>query len=943
MSHISVCRLVSYALVIANPAIAFAQAPGARLWALQRPNRPMVPAVQALPTGSTVRNPIDAFVLARLAAEGLHAAPEADRPTLLRRLSLDLCGLPPTPAEVLAFVTDTSPDAYERQVDRLLASPQFGEHMATHWLDLAHYTDTNGYDFDTDRDMWAYRDWVVEAWNRDLPFDQFTIEQLAGDLLPNATLSQRIATGFLRNHAVANDLLGEPGEYRHRYVADRVATTATAWLGLTIGCAECHDHKFDPISQRDYYGLYAFFDRAPERGLRGGNGTAEPRLRLPTAAQGTEWLTLQEKVSDVAQQLRERGMAVGEAQQQWLRSMAEKAPVPSPSGEILHVDLECDRPGAAQLVGIGKARFLRGVIGEAIWLDGKDSFVQLAQQASFGADTAFSLSAWIRLDVGALDGACVVVGKVDEARGDRGYVLELVRGRPRFVLAVDMDKKLQITAFARDAVAAGEWHHVAATYDGSRRAGGLQLYVDGAPVALAEAKPSATAEMPLPEDIDNDGRLRIGAVDGKSWEGSIDEVRIFDRAISREAVFALVAEDLRTVAAQSRTRDHEDLLHRYYLQHIDSVGTHLLGELAAVTAAQQKLLSKVPQVAVMEEMAAPRPTHLLLRGDFSRPGDVVEPAIPQALGALPAEAPRNRLGLARWLTDKDNPLVGRVAANRLWRQFFGRGLCETVDDFGARGEVPSHPELLDWLAREFVDGGFQQKRFVKLLVTSATYRQQSTNDPLLLARDPDNRLQARASRWRLSAEAVRDNALAISGLLDLRSGGPSVRPWQPVDLWEEASPPADRHRRGLYVYVKRQVPFTAFTVFDAPGREVCVARRCETTTPLQALVLLNDPNYVEAARGLGQLLLATAGDDRARLELGWRRCLARAPEAREVAVLLRLLQTRRQDFAQRPEAAAALLAVGSVPLPAAIDTCELAAWTTVAAVLLNLDETLTRG
>ena len=926
--------------------LAFAAAPVSaqlqqpELWSLRRPERPPVPAVTA---AAWVRNPIDAFVLARLERAGLRPSAEADRPTLLRRLSLDLCGLPPTPDEVAEFVADRRPDAYERQVDRLQSSPHYGERMAQPWLDLAHYTDTNGYDFDTDRDMWAWRDWVVEALNRDLPFDQFTTAQLAGDLLPDATLSQRIATGFLRNHAVANDALGEPGEYRHHYVADRVATTATTWLGFTIGCAECHDHKFDPISQRDYYGFYAFFDHMAERGLRAGNGNAEPRLRLPTAAQGTQLLELQAQLDDLDRRQRQRAAAAVAAQGEWVSALAQAAPPAALDGLLLHVDLDADRPGQAQLVGIGRSAFVPGVRGQALWLDGKDSFVQLDQQASFRADAPFSLSAWVRLDVEALSDTGAVVGKVDEARGYRGYWLEVRRGVPALVLAVDADQEVLLDATARDALAVGEWHHLLATYDGSRLAGGLRLYVDGAPAPLAPVRADAPAPKPLPEDIDNDGRLRIGAIDGMAFAGAIDEVRLFDRALPAAAAAALVAADLQAAAAAPGARELEDLLRQQFLAHVDAEASALAAERATITAQRDQLLAKVPQVSVMSEMAVPRQTHVLLRGDFSRPDEAVEPAVPPALGALPADAPPNRLGLARWLTDRDNPLVGRVAANRLWRQFFGRGLCETVDDFGSRGELPSHPELLDWLAREFVDSGFQQKRFVKLLVTSATYRQQSQVDAALLERDPDNRLLARSTRWRLDAETLRDNALAIAGLLDLRLGGPSIKPWQPEDLWKEPSPPDQRRRRGLYVQVKRHAPFAAFTLFDAPSREVCTPRRDLTSTPLQALVLLNERNHVEAARGLAQLLLGTVGDDRERLARGFQRCTARAPEAQELEVLLQLLHCQREDYRSHADAAAALLAVGDVPVPEALTKPELAAWTAVAAVLLNLDETITRG
>ena len=911
----SVARLLAQ---VGATAALWAQSP-APLWSLQSPVRPPVPAVV---DQAWVRQPIDAFVLQRLEQEGLRPAPEASRETLLRRLSLDLTGLPPTPSEVAAFVADAAPDAYERLVDRLLAEPHYGERMAQHWLDLARYADTNGHGGDSPRQMWAYRDWVIAAFQADQPFAQFTLEQIAGDLLPNATLAQRIATGFQRNHAVADLTLGVPGEYEHQYAADRTATFATTWLGLTVGCAECHDHKFDPISQRDYYGLYAFFDRLDEPGVAfNGPDTPMPRLQLPNAEQGAELLRLQARRAVLQEQLQVRARAAAAVRADWRQTLVQTRWAPL-ADLVAEFELEADGAAAA-VAGIGKVTFEPAVLGSGARLDGNSGFLRAGAVAAFGADQAFSLSAWVRPEAGYLTFERAIVAKVDEAQQGRGYALQLVDGKPSLGLTGGKGDSVELRA--RDAVPTDRWTHVVATYDGSRKVEGLRLYVDGVPAAMPEAPPvPPTVGKPKPSLVGEfvpTAELRLGGLDGAPFLGGIDAVRIHGRALSDAEVLQLVRRDLAAVALQPT--GERELVDAWFLAHEDAAGSALARELRELDHEHRTLLAKVPMVSVMEDSASAPPTRLLARGDFTQPRDVVEPAIPAVFGSLPPDAPRNRLGLARWLVDPDHPLLWRVAANRLWRLCFGRGLVETLDDFGTRGEAPSHPELLDWLAREFAEGGGSHQRLLKLLVTSATYRQSSHVDAEQLQRDPDNRLLARAGRWRLDAEALRDQALAVGGLLDRRIAGPSVRPWQAEDLWPEVSPPTDRHRRSLYVEANRSTPFLAMVLFDAPTREVCVARRDQTTTPLQALALLNDPNFHAAAVGLAQQLLADGAvrDDAARLVEGFRRCTARTPTDAELHVLQTLLRRQRGRC------------LGD----------EWTVWTAVAAVLLNLEETLSRS
>ena len=931
MSLVSACIHGFAVALLALPGLA--QAPA--LWSLRPPVRPPVPAVRQ---ADWPRSDLDRFVLARLEQAGFAPSPEADRATLLRRLTFDLTGLPPTPDELAAFLADGAPDAYERTVDRLLATTAHGERMAQLWLDLARYTDTNGFDFDSDRQMWAWRDWVVRAFAEDMPYDRFTLEQIAGDLLPDATLSTRIATGFHRNHAVTLQIDGQPGEFHHQYVADRTATFATTWLGLSVGCAECHDHKFDPITQRDYYAMYAFWNRMPEKGLENG-GNAAPFLQLPTAEQGAALLELQGKLDDLERQLQAGLRAREAAFATWRCTLASAA---APMAELLwHEPLDGDRPGHAELGGIGKGAFAPGLRGGAVQLDGLDACVRVHRPVELRADAAFTVSAWIRLlDNGVSQGGAIV-GKVDEAAKGRGWQFT-VGGRRLGAALIGGDKdSLRVTA--RDPLEFGVWYHVAFTYDGSRQATGLQLFVDG--LAANAAKPPAPSPKrggkPLAGEIDNEGALRIGSLDGRPFAGDIDEVRVHGRALTAAELAALADADLGG-AADAPTAERLALLQRLFALRGEPELAAIATERAAVRARHRELAEAVPVVSVVAEMAMPRPTHLLIRGDYQRPGERVEPAIPAVFGALPADAPANRLGLARWLVGKDHPLVARVHVNRLWRAFFGSGLVETLDDFGTRGEQPSHPELLDWLARDFVDSGFRHRRFVKLLVTSATYRQSSVLPAALREIDPDNRLLARASRWRLDAEMLRDQSLAVAGLLSSKVGGPSVMPWQPADLWPEVSPVGDRHRRAIYVAQKRQIPFVTMRLLDAPGRETCVARRDRTTTPLQALALFNDRNFAEAARALAQRLLGEAGDDASRLQRGFLLCVQRAPAAAEQEVLLELLATQRELFAADPELAEAAATVGD-GAPVATRPRELAAWAAVAAVLLNLEETLVRS
>ncbi|MGE3819815.1 MAG: DUF1553 domain-containing protein, partial [Isosphaeraceae bacterium] len=714
-------------------------------WAFQTPVRPASPEVN---TAEWCRNPIDRFLLARMEERGIRPSPEADRATLIRRLTLDLTGLPPSPNEVDAYLADEKPGAYERLVDRLLASPRFGERMAQDWLDAARYADTHGYHIDSGRDMTRWRDWVIEAYNSNLPFDRFTVEQIAGDLLPNATLEQKIASGFNRNHMITFEGGAIPEEYHTAYVVDRVNTTGTVWLGLTIGCTQCHDHKFDPITQRDFYQFYAFFNNVPEKGLDGSKGNAVPFI---------------------------------------------KAPTPEQQAELDHLNAE-----AAGLLAT---------------LDEADPAADQAQ--------------------------------------------------------ADLERSLTTS----DAKERSDW--------------------------------------------------------------------------PKEVVEALA------VAAESRTEAQKGEIRRYFRGRVWPSGKETQARLDATRQRLAELERRIPTAMVMSEMSASRDTFMLIRGAYDKKGEKVEPGVPAFLPPLPDGVKPDRLALARWLVDPANPLVARVTVNRLWQSIFGTGIVLTAEDFGSQGEPPSHPRLLDWLALEFVspespaETAWDVKRLLKLMVTSAAYRQTSAASPALLALDPEDRLLARGPRYRLSAETIRDQALYVSGLLNGEIGGRSVSPYQPPGLWEELMSRADGknwtaqtyvqsegrdlYRRTMYTFWKRTSPPPSLSTFDAPDRETCTVRRARTNTPLQALVLMNDPTHVEASRALAERVIhdrPDVKDEDGRIEWTYRLAVGRAPRAEERTVLREVYQANLVRFQERPADARALLAVGDSARDATIDAAEHAAWTT---------------
>ncbi|MBS1857066.1 MAG: PSD1 domain-containing protein [Acidobacteria bacterium] len=887
-------------------------------WAFVAPRRPELPTVR---NAAWVRNPIDSFILARLEREGLAPSAEADRATLLRRVTFDLTGLPPAPAELDAFLADRSPDAYEKVVDRLLASPRYGERMAVDWLDAARYADTHGYQVDPEREMWPWRDWVIDAFNRNLPFDKFTIDQLAGDLLPNATLEDKIATGFQRNHRINSETGAIAEEFEAESLVDRVSTLGTVWLGLTVGCARCHDHKYDPIPTHDFYSLYAFFNHVDEignGGPRDGRGNFAPTVRLPEPELDAQAAAKEKEIVEAKRELAGAEALVEPRQAEWERHALSEPP----RWQVLAPE-DLKASGGVTLAAQPDGSVLASGAMPAT------TFYE------FSARTALTHITALRLEL--LPDASLPGGGSGRGAEGKGVVtlFEVKSGGRKIDLS-------RITADFKSEES--ELDLVLHPADQLKRGWGVNPETAKPHYAVIEpARMFGSAEgLELHVRIGSEyegaqvGRFRVSVTDSEFPEVMPENIR------------AILGKDAAARSAKERTD-----LRRFFLAHPRE--SRLAHErLARLEAEERAIVNKIPTTMVMHETSAPRDTFVLMRGSYDKPGEKVTAAVPAFLPPLPAGAPANRLGLALWLTAPDHPLTARVAVNRYWQAYFGTGIVKTAEDFGSQGEPPSHPELLDWLATEFIRTGWDVKAMQRLIVTSATYRQQSRTTAALRERDPENRLLARGPRLRLTAEMIRDQALAVSGLLNDKMGGPPVKPYQPDGLWEqlsafqgrklfERSKGPDLWRRSVYSYWKRTVPPPSMTIFDAPTREFCIVRRPVSTTPLQALALLNDEMYIETARKLAERMMKEGGAAPAgRLAYGFRLATERTPSPAETAVLEAGLNRRLAQYRADPAAAAKLLTAGEAPRDTSLDTVELAAYTTTAGVILNLDETITR-
>lgn len=1046
-------------------------------WAFQRVERPELPAVSD--TG-WVKNPIDAFVLAPLEANGVAPSPEADKRTLVRRLYLDLTGLPPTIDDVEAFLADQQPDAYEQLVDRLLASTEHAENMTRYWLDGARYSDTNGYHIDNERFMWPWRDWVIRAFENNKRYDEFTVEQLAGDLLPNATKDQKLASGFNRNHMVNFEGGIIPEEYRAQYVMDRVEATSTVWLGLTMTCAQCHDHKYDPVSQAEYYKMFAYFNTIDEKGSDGFSGNAVPMMRASTDKQDERLAGFEKAIADLQTEMRKPMADVDAAQAAWEEASRTKlqgkwqtlvpdsavssggstltpgadgvvtATGENPAKDVYELAFKLTQPGITALRveflpapekplgSIGRSDVGNLVLTELEAEISPTSDAPAYQKVNFisaDADYAQPTLEVNRAIDGNLDtgygaggheapGARTLVFIPDAPFGTTNDSLFKVRLRQESGFPQHAAARVRVSVTTDPAMGRArleQWYSAGpytaadgdiayktaydpevgidlnATYPDGRQKWELAVpgFEDGKPNNLSGRVAATYLYRKIVSPTARTTTLSVGSNDAiKIWlNGQVvhdnnvkrgvmpdqDKVPVTLKAGDNELLmkvvnygnsygfffrtldektgeFPIQIESVLAKATPDRSEADVNALRDYYRQANSPEWQRLNAQLAKVQSDKAAFEKELPTTMVMSEMAAPRETFVLVRGQYDQNGEKVTPGVPAALPPLPEGAPNNRLGFAKWLVDRNNPLMSRVTVNRYWQQYFGFGLVKTTEDFGTQGDLPSHPELLDWLAAEFMESGWDVRHIHRLIVTSATYRQSSRHRSDTDAFDAGNRLLAHAPRFRMDAEMVRDNALAISGLLDKAVGGPSVRPYQPMGLWEEVAYGSNfsaqiftlgddthLHRRSMYTFWKRTSPPPSMMLFDAPNRETCSVKRSRSNTPLQALTLLNDPQFVEAARFLAERMITEAGDTpEERVNHAFELALSRLAKPQELAVLARLYEQERAGFEKEPERADALLKVGNFPANAELDKIELAAWSTVASVILNMDEVITK-
>jgi mono/diheme cytochrome c family protein len=916
----------------------------------------VAPQKQALPKTSDdawAKNPIDRFVRARLDAAGLQPAAEADAATLIRRVSLDVTGLPPSPALLAKHLPKDGARLSDAQlsalIDELMALPAYGEHRARYWLDAARYADSHGLHFDAYREMWPYRDWVVKAYNDNLAFDKFTVWQLAGDLLPNPTEEQRIATGLQRCNPTTNEGGTIVEENLANYAADRVQTMGWVYLGLTTNCAQCHDHKFDPFSQKDFYSMAAFFRNTTQGGLDGnvkdGRG---PVLYLPSDADRPRWDALPGEIAkgnDQVAAARKLGTPLFEKWFATAKPADLDADIPT-KALVARLTLNEGKglPAGTTAAGEPVTWNKAGKIGPAPAFK-QGSHLVVGDAGDFGTKQAFSAAAWIKAD--NVEGTGTIVARMDDPKGAQGWsFFRSGRNLGVYVISKWPDDALKVVT-TRNVVNTA-YQHVLMTYDGSGKATGVKIYVNG---VLAETR----AEVDKLKTASRAGTpTRIGQrSQSEPFHGAIQEVSLYGRALEpSEATTLAKLGTLRQSLAGKPNAQQKEALREHFLLNRHEPSKLAANAVAKLTAEQMAIRARSPLTHVQEEkMDGPAMANILLRGAYDKKGDAVPAEIPAALGKLPADAPRNRLGLAKWIISEANPLTARVTVNRMWQELFGTGLVKTSEDFGIMGSLPSHPELLDWLAIDFRTHGWDVKRFYKQLLTSATYRQAAVNTPAKIEKDRDNALLSRGPRFRMDAEMLRDHALAVSGTLSPRMGGPGTKPYQPENIWEvvgvgiqvyRPDTGENLYRRSLYNYWRRMAPPASLDLFNAPSREVSCVRRDRTNTPLQALVMLNDPQYVEAARILAQHTLQAGGDDVTRLDAAALRVLCRPLKPAETAILQDSLGKLRAHYVAQPADAAALLGIGDSKSDEKLPKSELAAWTMVCSQLLNLDEVLNK-
>jgi hypothetical protein len=901
------------------------------------PVQPVEPPVTS--KKETWSHPIDKFVRAQLEKEKLRPAPQASRDILIRRLALNLTGLPPAPGETDAFIADKSPDAYEKLVAKYLASPHYGERMAMDWLDLARYADTYGYQTDMERDMSAWRDWVIKAFNENLSYDKFITWQIAGDLLPNSTREQRIATAFNRLHRQTNEGGSIDEEFRVEYAADRVNTVGTAILGLTMECARCHDHKFDPIRQRDYFSMFAFFNSIDESGMYSHFTTATPTPteKLWPPDREKKHAEIKARIATEEAQLKQMALSATNAFQIWARR--GKLTLPKP---VAHFSFDTVISNTTpDSVSTNFAKIEDGTVSiDGVLKFSGDSQAILKGVKTFLRNDSFSFDLKIKPTEKQDRAVILHQSKAWSDAGSRGFELTLDHGKPFFGL-IHFWPGNAVAVRAKQSLPLNEWSQITVTYDGSSRASGIRLYRNGSLLETEIIRDELTKDISYAnawkDRYAKQNVLTLAARfrDSGFKNGLIDDVRVFDVELTSAEVAAGASNE---IVAPTLA---------YFLARVDDPYHAALDEIKKLRETENQLAYDVPEIMVMRELPQPRVTHLLKRGAYDTPGEVVPRDTPDWLLPFPKGQPRDRLGLARWMVDPKNPLTSRVVVNRIWRMHFGRGLVASQEDFGVQGKLPTHPELLDWLAGWFTENNWDLKALHELIVTSETFRQSAQTKPEIVERDPENRLLTRAPKLRLPAEHIRDSALAASGLLNRKIGGPSVKPYQPAGLWEATGTgksytqdSGDKlYRRSLYTFWKRTAPPPSMLTFDAMSREVCTAKRESTATPLQSLVLLNDPQFIEASRVMGEKLLKQfPADEASRNREAFRALTGRVPDKTEAKILSKLFVEQRDHFKIHSEDAAKLLAIGQSKADKSLPPVEFAAMTSVVNAIMNFDE-----
>jgi len=1023
-------------------------------WAFEVPTRPAMP--HDIGSDPWVKNPIDSFILAKLKKEGLEPSPEADKPTLIRRVTLDLTGLLPTPDEVQAFVADSSADAYEHLVDRLLTQSTFGEQRARYWLDYARYADTYGLHYDNSRDIWPYRDYVIRSFNGNKPFDQFAREQIAGDLMPMKNLDPLIGSGYVRLGVSSNEGGTIPEELRVNIARERTEAFGATFMGLTVGCAVCHDHKFDPTTQHDFYALSAFFNNIDEKPFNDDRPVWAPVVRVPKADQADAYNRVLSHRSQLQEKLNAMQFDGGKSVGEWLAFHKNPARAVSTSGLIVRLRLDEGRgdqlrnsaPNAN--AGSFKTTTMKPEWGETTWLwpdfrMQSSTRVLLGQTADYEATHAFSAGGWFMFRSAPFHPGSfgTLLSKMESTEHDRGWELsadengtltvalvhqapkkgkpkkkeekkapaekplvakepfnyptpqdltkkDLASNKPPEQLKAEKEEEQRAKAKAKAKAKAeakkkkseasatpdesltevsvrvvavkplsldNSWKHIFFTYDGSGRASGVKVYVDGVQVATRVLQDNLSQA-----SIRTDAPLQLGwrnPDEHPAKDARYQDIRLYARTLAPDEVNRLPFEDyvaeIATHPSAEWTHDQSHIVTAFYLSYMDPTWQRIQREMAYLDEQLDRLSAGGDLTLVSSEKPTISYAHVLTRGVYTARTERVEADTPHFLPPLPADVPRNRLALAKWTTSPENPLTGRVTVNRMWYELFGTGLVETTEDFGIMGQRPTHPELLDWLAVEFHDSGWNVKHMYKLMVMSATYRQSSKANSKQLARDPSNVLLSRGARFRMDAEMVRDVALESGGLLVEKIGGPSVKPYQPPNIWEQVSYPtsdtvryvqehADSlHRRSMYSYVKRMAPLPNMDAFDAPARDMVCTRRQRTDTPLQALVTMNDVQWVEAARALAERVIREAGPlPEERINRMSLILLARVPSPQMAAVLEKSFREMKEHFAGNPKDARSLVNLGETRRDSSIPEPELAAWTMVASEMLNLDETITK-